>query len=296
MKNWFFSCVLILCASFASAQTWIIDGQQTQVLLLDVSDSQALYTDGSREMTAPVTIASSVTSGNGMLKASIPWAYDHPVHDFFLVDDAASVLALSSSNEIGLRIRDLLLFSYGISNRDEGTTIDFESHLFEGGWLVDQVLNDPDAVMSRSYADARYLQKGVDVDATIPFASSLTALSGMFQAYVPWEGQTDEFFFFDGDEETMMLSKNVVVSLTVGSLRVDSSSISGHGVSVGFEDKTLFGGWKTSTVPDDNSAVMNRSYADTRYLKRSEGITVNHTVQAGDVLQIQNGIITAINP
>ncbi len=39
-----------------------------------------------------------------------------------------------------------------------------------------------------------------------------------------------------------------------------------------------------------------RSYADTRYIQRTEGITTTHTIQAGDVLQIQNGIITAINP
>jgi len=42
--------------------------------------------------------------------------------------------------------------------------------------------------------------------------------------------------------------------------------------------------------------ASRRCYADTRYLMRSEGITTNHTVQAGDVLQIQNGLITAINP
>jgi hypothetical protein len=29
---------------------------------------------------------------------------------------------------------------------------------------------------------------------------------------------------------------------------------------------------------------------------RTEGITTNHTVQAGDVLVISNGLITAINP
>jgi hypothetical protein len=58
MKN-LFSAVLCLLISVlwqgASAQQWIIDGKQTQVLKLEVSDPQAVYTDGSRQMTAPIT-------------------------------------------------------------------------------------------------------------------------------------------------------------------------------------------------------------------------------------------------
>jgi hypothetical protein len=46
----------------------------------------------------------------------------------------------------------------------------------------------------------------------------------------------------------------------------------------------------------DPDHALNRRTGDNRYIKRTEGITVNHTIQAGAVLQIQNGIITAINP
>ena len=59
---------------------------------------------------------------------------------------------------------------------------------------------------------------------------------------------------------------------------------------------SLYGGWFLMSVENDPYTLLNRTYADTRHLKRTEGITVNHTIQAGDVLQIQNGIITAINP
>ena len=56
-----------------------------------------------------------------------------------------------------------------------------------------------------------------------------------------------------------------------------------------------------STAPDPEwefpgRYVGNRDYNDNRYIQRSEGITINHPFQAGDILQIQNGIITAINP
>ena len=56
-----------------------------------------------------------------------------------------------------------------------------------------------------------------------------------------------------------------------------------------------------STAPDPEwefpgRYVGNRDYNDNRYIQRSEGITTIYHPQAGDVLQIQNGIITAINP
>ena len=56
-----------------------------------------------------------------------------------------------------------------------------------------------------------------------------------------------------------------------------------------------------STAPDPEwefpgRYVGNRDYNDNRYIQRIGGITVNHTIQTGDTLQIQNGIITAINP
>ena len=102
----------------------------------------------------------------------------------------------------------------------------------------------------------------------------------------------------DGDEEVLRVSDNANVALQVGDLYIGSFGLFNlsSGARVSVEERMFEGGWMTDTVPDHNLAVINRSYADTRYIKRSEGITTNHTFQAGDVLQVQNGIITAINP
>ena len=47
---------------------------------------------------------------------------------------------------------------------------------------------------------------------------------------------------------------------------------------------------------DDPKAIIHKEFADNRYIQRTEGITTTHIIQVGDTLQIQNGIITAINP
>jgi len=162
MKNAFLSviCFLtsILCLSgTASAQQWIIDGQQTQVLKLEVSDPQALYTDGSRPMEAPIA-----------------------------------------------------------------------------------------------------------------FTPSFTATGGMFRAYIPWSEQTADLFRLDGDDECIKLSSDPNVSFQVGGILINTSGLGGYGVSVGFEDNTLFGPWKLNQVVDNSLALLNRSYADSRYVMNGQ--------------------------
>ena len=71
MKN-IFSVVICLLVFVlwhgVSAQQWIIDGQRVQSLEIHVSDPQAVYTDGSRQMTAPVKFTQSLTAANGALQ------------------------------------------------------------------------------------------------------------------------------------------------------------------------------------------------------------------------------------
>jgi hypothetical protein len=77
-----------------------------------------------------------------------------------------------------------------------------------------------------------------------------------------------------------------------GNIKLD-----GESTYISFEERMLAGGgWFVTTVENDPNSILNRSYADNRYVQQSTGITTNYTIQAGDVLQIQNGVITAINP
>ena len=62
-------------------------------------------------------------------------------------------------------------------------------------------------------------------------------------------------------------------------------------------EQTLKGGyWALDSVSPYDNGIITRGFADNRYVLQSTGITTNYTIQAGDVLQIQNGVITAINP
>ena len=148
--------------------------------------------------------------------------------------------------------------------------------------------------------EALYTDGSSSMEAPLTFDPSVSsAVSGLFKATVPWDSQYD-FFSFNETYETLVLSP------TVSSFGFEAANLvfhgggtithPGEGSSINFEEHSLNGGWFLTSVENDPYTVINRTYADTRYIQRTEGITVNHTIQAGDVLQIQNGIITAINP
>jgi hypothetical protein len=269
MKNPISSFIFLL-SSFALLNTesaqWVIDGQQVQTLNLNVSDPQALYADGSREMTAPLAFSSSLSPTSGLMRATIPWAGER---SFFILDDGEEVLKLSDG-DIGFQLGSLIISQFGISQTSEGTAVDFGEHMLSGGWQIDQVLPYPEAIISRGYADARYFRKDIAATAPISFDPSLTATSGLFRAYIPWSDLTADLLQMDGDDECLKLSSDPNVSFQVGGITINQSGINGHGVSLGFEDNTLFGPWKLYEVTDNSKALLNRSYADTRYVMNGQ--------------------------
>jgi hypothetical protein len=196
MKN-LFSVVICLLVSVlwqsASAQQWIIDGQRVQALEIHVSDPQAVYTDGTREMTAPIKFAQSHTATNGALQI---YAKDSEEH-----------------------------FGY------------FKSLSFQDG-----------------------LQFSTDQSAPLLFGE-----------------QTD--------------------GLMVGSSTLIQT---GYGSRIDFETGNLTGSagvkWHVTENPTDDLGIVNKGYADGRYLLRTTGITTNRVIQAGNTLVISNGLITAIIP
>jgi len=74
------------------------------------------------------------------------------------------------------------------------------------------------------------------------------------------------------------------------------SGIQGFGNTVSVEEGILYGDWSLDSVLNADEAIITRSFADARYPLRSEGITTNRVIQAGDTLVISNGLITAIIP
>lgn len=165
-----------------------------------------------------------------------------------------------------------------------------------GSWLVDgQIVQTPTAD-----PDAIYIDGTRHMEAPLCFAPSVAnPYSKLFRAYIPWTEAYADIFILDEDEEVLWLSTSQNINFGVGSLFISSTQLTSlsYGGSINFEERSLGGGgWILTTVENSSYAILNRTYADTRYIQRSEGITVNHTIQAGDILQIQNGIITAINP
>jgi hypothetical protein len=196
MKN-IFSVVICLLVSVlwqsASAQQWIIDGQRVQSLEIHVSDPQAVYTDGTREMTAPIKFAQSHTATNGALQI---YAKDSEEH-----------------------------FGY------------FKSLSFQDG-----------------------LQFSTDQSATLLFGE-----------------QTDG----------LMVGPSTLIQ-------------TGYGSRIDFETGSLTGSagvkWHVDQNPTETTGIVNKGYADGRYLLRTTGITTNRVIQAGNTLVISNGLITAILP
>jgi hypothetical protein len=251
------------------------------------------YLRSDTDLTAPLSFSSASTATSGLFRAYNEWNGDV---ENLLIYDADNELIKLGDLTTGLQIGSLKVEQYKITQPGSGRIISFEEGMLQGGW---EVFNDPDSeygIVNRGYADARYLRQGVDLTAPLAFADSCTSTGGMFRAYIPWAEQDSDLFVFDEDDECIDLSVDQNIAFRIGGVMIDTSEITGHGCTVGFEDKTFFGGWKTATVPDAGTAVINRDYADARYPLRSEGITTNRVIQAGDTLVISNGLITAINP
>ena len=273
MKN-IFSTVLCLLTSVlcfigtaALAQTWIIDGQQTQTLNLNVSDPQALYTDGSRQMEAPVVFADSVSQTSGLFRAYNPWRED--VSEFFIFDADEEWVDFATGIK-ALKIGDTIFSDFGIDKPGTGKRVDMYEGCLYGEWTAHGVPDDSEAIINRSYADSRYLRQEVDLTAPLAFAASYTATGGMFRAYIPWDDQNSDLFVFNGDDECIDLSADQNAALRIGGVLINQSGVSGSGVSVSFEDNTLFGPWKLNQVTDNSLALLNRSYADSRYVMNGQ--------------------------
>ena len=197
MKN-LFSAVICLLVSVlwqgASAQQWILDGQRVQSLEIHVSDPQAVYTDGSRQMTAPIKFTQSHTATNGALQIYATDSEEH--HGYFK----------------SLSFQDGLQFSTVHGNS-----------LFFGQNSSDGLLISPDTIMQFGYGTTINFETG-----------SLTGSAGVK--------------------------------------------------------------WHVTENPTEALGIVNKGYADGRYLLRTTGITTNRVIQAGNTLVISNGLITAILP
>lgn len=280
------SFALLLAFGGTADAQWIIDGQQVQTLNLNVSDPQALYADGSREITGTLPFNSDLTATSGWFRANLPWDGEH---SFFLTDEDEEVLNFSSSGNVGLQIGRMIVRDTGLYQLDEGTRVDLGEHMLSGGWQLDQVLPYDEALINRGFADARYLRADTDLTAPLAFSSALTATSGVLRAFIPWNGQTADLLVLDGDNECLKLSSSANVALQIGGVTAGQSGISGYGVSVGFEDNTLFGPWKLYEVTDNSKALLNRSYADARYLRTD--IDAHQSIKFDQSLTATNGAL-----
>jgi hypothetical protein len=292
-------CLLtaVLCPPVWAGGSWLADGVAVQP---PVDDLAALHTDGSRKMDAPLNFDISASVPNsGIINAYIPWSGGYS--DIFVMDEDNEVMWLASDQNVSFGVGSLFISSGQLTSFDYGSTINFEERsLGGGGWWVNSVLDDPNAIISRSYADSRYHRTSA-ITTPLKFDASLSSsVNGLFKATVPWDSEY-EFFTFNPTYETLVLSPTLsslgfeaagLILYGYGTIKLD-----GESTYISFEER-LFGGggWFVSTVENDPLSIMNRSYADNRYVQKSSGITTNYTVQAGDVLQIQNGVITAINP
>jgi hypothetical protein len=267
-------------------------------LEIHVSDPQAVYTDGSRQMTAPLPVASSVTATSGMLRASIPWAYDHEVHDFFRISEPDQAVVLSSSGEIDLKIGKLFVRESGIYQTDEGTTINMEEHMLSGGWQIDEVLPYPEAIISRGFADGKYMIAGAPSTQSLTFAQSLTAANGALQIYATDSEEHLGYFKTLSSQDGLQFSTLQGAVLMFGTpadgLLVGPSTIlqTGYGSRLDFETSSLTGTkWYVTENPTEALGIVNKGYADGHYLRSDIPLTnsISTSVTNKPILKMSNG-------
>jgi len=246
-------CLLtsVLCLS-APAQTWIIDGQQTQTLNLNVSDPQAFYSDGSREMSAPLTFAPELSSVGPLIRATVPW--DEAEYDFFIFDFDEQILDFCTQDAVGLLFENLYLNRRGLFERATGISINFEEQSLNGGWRVQNELDEPYAIISRGSADARYLRQDVQLTQSLDFDSSATSANGALQIYASDSEENFGFFKTLDFQDGLQFSTSHSAALFFGQNSNDGLLIgpnyimqTGYGPQLDFEVGRLDGvAWTVS--------------------------------------------------
>ncbi|MFA7257395.1 MAG: hypothetical protein WC047_07480 [Kiritimatiellales bacterium] len=280
-KQIFTLCAMLFALCSPAWAQWIIDGQQVQTLNLNVSDPQALYTDGSREMTAPLAFAPSLTATSGMIRATLPWTEDN---EFFIIDEGEEVLKLTDSGSIGFQIGAMIINQAGIAQTAEGTGVDFGEHMLSGGWQIDQVLPYPEAVISRGFADGKYMIAGETATQPLKFAQSITATNGALQIYSSDNADHLGYFKTLSFQDGLQFCTEGSASLLFGSgndgLLVGPANLVQleYGKRIDFETGELTGStgakqWHVATDPTDASGIVNRGYADSRYLRSDSDLT-----------------------
>ena len=305
MKN-LFSVVLCLLVSVlwqsASAQQWIIDGQRVQSLEIHVSDPQAVYTDGSRQMTAPLSFASSLTATGGLFRTYIPWS--DQTADIFQLDGDDECIKLSSDPNVSFQVGGISITMSGLSGY--GVSVGFEDNTLFGPWKLNQVADNNSALLNRSYADSRYMRAASPATQSLTFAQSLTETNGALQIYAKDSEEHHGYFKSLSFQDGLQFSTDQSATLLFGEqndgLMVGPSTIlqTGYGLKIDFETGNLTGSagvkWHVTENPTEALGIVNKGYADGRYLLRTTGITTNRVIQAGNTLVISNGLITAILP
>jgi len=305
MKN-ISSVVICLLVSVlwqsASAQQWIIDGQRVQSLEIHVSDPQAVYTDGSRQMTAPLSFASSLTATGGLFRTYIPWS--DQTADIFQLDGDDECIKLSSDPNVSFQVGGISITMSGLSGF--GASVGFEDNTLFGPWKLNQVADNNSALLNRSYADSRYMRVASPATQSLTFAQSLTETNGALQIYAKDSEEHHGYFKSLSFQDGLQFSTDQSATLLFGEqndgLMVGPSTIlqTGYGLKIDFETGNLTGSagvkWHVTENPTDDLGIVNKGYADGRYLLRTTGITTNRVIQAGNTLVISNGLITAILP
>lgn len=239
-------------------------------------------------MQAPLVFDPSVSSQvTGLFKAYVPWDAEY---DFFSFDPLYETVVLSPTVDIGFQAAGLSMSTGVIRYLGESTVIDFGEHRLGGGWWLQTVMDDPLAIIHRQYADNRYVQSSVQNEHISMYCYADDPQQDhkkiTIRAAAPGVGDVTA---------TVDPEEGFVVDDEWGrAARISSSSM-----RLGTNDTEIeILGSEVYLYPDatDPDHALNQRTGDARYIQRTEGITTNYTFQAGDVLQIQNGIITAINP
>lgn len=288
-----YSMLFLFAAHAFAGGSWLIDGKRAEVVEVETSatDYNALYTDGSRTMQAQLVFDPSVSSeSTGLFKAFVPWDAEY---ELFTFDPTYETIVLSPTvSSLGFQAANLIMNGYGVIRlAGESTYISFEERLLAGGgWMLMSVADDPWAILNRSYADGRYVQSSVQNEHISLYCYADDPQQDhkkiIIRAAAPGVGDVTA---------TVDPEEGFVVDDEWGrAARISSSSM-----RLGTNDTEIeILGSEVYLYPDatDPDHALNQRAGDARYIQRTEGITTNYTFQAGDVLQIQNGIITAINP
>jgi hypothetical protein len=288
-----FSLMCFFAAHTQAGGSWLINGRRTEVVEVETSatDYNALYTDGSRTMQAQLVFDPSVSSqSTGLFKAYVPWDGEY---EFFTFDPTYESIVLSPTiSSLGFQAGNLIMYGSGNIRLANGSSyISFEERLLSGGgWMAMSVADDPWAIINRNYADSRYVQSSVQNEhiSIYCYADDPQQDHKKITIRATAPGVGDVTATVDPEE-------GFVVDDQWGR----AARISSSGMRLGTNNTEIeILGSEVWLYPDATSPAhaLNRRTGDARYIQRSEGITTNHTFQAGDVLQIQNGIITAINP